>query len=98
MKEAYPLCWPSGYKRTAHRSSSRFTQTWETAQKFLRLEIERLGGSDLIVSTNLRIRNDGFLYAYRTKAKILHPDAGGDAEKFNDLQKAYKEGMEQFKN
>ena len=73
MKEAYPLCWPAGYKRTASRINSRFKSTMDMAQRFLRMEIQRLGGTELIVSSNLRIRNDGGLYADDLKKKINDP-------------------------
>lgn len=63
MKEAYPLCWPAGYKRSASTIASRFKSTMENAQRFLRLEIQRLGGTELIISTNIPVRNDGLLYA-----------------------------------
>ena len=193
MKEAYPLCWPAGYKRNQYRVNSRFKSNMENAQRFLRLEIMRLNGSDLIVSTNLPVRQDGGLYAdymkrriddpgvaiyfrykkkdismcadqyltvweniyalakgvealrgmerwgvsdfldrvftgfaalpaahtyqpwfsvlgvnkdadeesiketYRQLAKLHHPDKGGDAGKFNQIQTAYEEGLQQLK-
>ena len=75
MKEAYPLCWPDGYKRTApeYRFNSKFKQGMDTAQRFLRMEVQRIGGSDLIVSTNLPVRNDGGLYTDWMKRKIDDP-------------------------
>lgn len=73
MKEAYPLCWPSGYQRTLQRINSRFKSSMDAAQRFLRMEIKRLDGDGLIVSTNLRIRNDGGLYADDLKKKIDDP-------------------------
>jgi len=75
MKEAYPLHWPFGYKRTlAHqRTSSRFKQTMDQAQRFLRDEIARLRGTDLIVSTNLPLRLDGMLYSDYMRRKIDDP-------------------------
>lgn len=33
--------------------------------------------------------------AYRTKAKICHPDAGGSEEQFKELERAYREGMQE---
>ncbi len=73
MKEAYPLCWPSGYKRTLHRIQSRFKTTMDSAQRFLRDEVQRLGGNNLIVSTNVPVRNDGGLYADWMRKKIDDP-------------------------
>lgn len=60
--EAYPLEWPLGYKRTANRINSLFKQSMDKAQQFLRLEIQRMGATGLIVSTNIPVRRDGGLY------------------------------------
>lgn len=75
MKEAFPLNWPTGYKRTPshQRTWSRFDQTMGKAQKFLRDEVVRIGGSGLIVSTNLRVRQDGGLYAADLDKKMEDP-------------------------
>lgn len=73
IREAFPLDWPIGYKRTAKRIYSRFKITMETAQRFLRAEVSRLGGSSLIVSTNLPVRNDGGLYADWMRKKVDDP-------------------------
>lgn len=73
MKEAYPLYWPAGYKRTLNRTNSRFKTTMSMAQNFLKAEVSRLAGTDLIVSTNLPVRNDGGLYADWMKRKIDDP-------------------------
>lgn len=75
MYEAYPLQWPAGYKKTnpQQRIWSRFKQTMDQAQRFLRSEIDRLGGKELIVSTNLRVRTDGGLYAADMNKKIDEP-------------------------
>lgn len=71
--QTYPLQWPVGYKRTTSRYNSRFKQTMEAAQRFLHKEIDRLNGKDLIVSTNLPVRQDGYLYADWMKKKITDP-------------------------
>jgi hypothetical protein len=63
LKQRYPLQWPNGYQRSQDRINSSFKQTMGRAQKFLLDEVERLKAKDLIVSTNLRVRNDGGLYA-----------------------------------
>ena len=193
MYEAFPLDWPLGFKRThpLRRKESQFKQTPGAAQDFLHSEVRRIGGKKLIVSTNIPIRKDGFMYAdyinkkqedpgvaiyfemdgeqvsmccdqylkvlenmyalgksvealrgidrwgcsefmkraftgfkalpesgtltgtcwdildmqqsrdedlinqmYRAKAKVHHPDKGGDAEKFNSLTKAYEQALQ----
>lgn len=65
MAEAYPLTWPDGQPRTpSHmRKRSQFKVSQDTAQRFLRAEIQRLGGRNLIISTNIPIRQDGLPYA-----------------------------------
>lgn len=72
-QDRYPLQWPVGYKRTKWRSVSKFRQTYDKAQQFLHDEVARLGGSNLIVSTNLPVRNDGGIYAAYMGKKIEDP-------------------------
>lgn len=60
---AFPLSWPLGYKRTMFRVSSKFKQSMDASQRFLRDEVHRLGGVSLVVSTNLPIRADGGIYS-----------------------------------
>jgi hypothetical protein len=75
MIEAFPLQWPDGYKRTPEsaRFKSRFTTTIDRAQKELHRQIDLLGADDLIVSTNLPVRNDGLLYSDWMRRKIDDP-------------------------
>lgn len=75
MHQAYPLNWPIGYKRPPRhqRNKSRFSQTIDKAQRFLRDEVGRLGGHFLVVSTNLRLRQDGLIYVDDLKKKIDDP-------------------------
>lgn len=69
-KEAFPLHWPIGYKRTQNRLWSKFKQTMDGSQKFLRNELTRLGGKEIIISTNIPLRNDGGMYsAYMNKTQ-----------------------------
>jgi hypothetical protein len=64
MIEAFPLCWPIGYPRTKYATGSRFRgSTFDQARKGVINEIKRLGGTSVIVSTNLPLRNDGNPYA-----------------------------------
>lgn len=60
MIEAYPLTWPPGRPRTKWRESARFKTQLGTAIQNLRLEVERLGGHDLVISSNIPLRRDGF--------------------------------------
>lgn len=64
MKEAYPLSWPDGWKRVARRTRSRFEVSgFGRARDFLLAEIKRMGGSGVILSTNIPLRLDGLPYA-----------------------------------
>jgi hypothetical protein len=61
--EAYPLTWPVNRPRTKWREPSRFRTTLGVAIKEVQAEVERLGGSNLIISSNLPLRRDGMPYA-----------------------------------
>lgn len=79
--EAYPLAWPAGKPRTPwHKiERSRFepgNRPQEVANVIA--ELGRLGARNVVVSTNLRLRNDGLPYA-RDRA----PDDQGVAVYFD---------------
>lgn len=59
--EASPLCWPVGRKRTSWREGSKFKTSFAVARDEIVKEVERLAGRSpkLIISTNLRLRQDG---------------------------------------
>lgn len=59
----YPLSWPAGWKRTSFRTHSQFRVSEHRALSDLEHEVEMLGGTDLIISTNIRLRNDGLPYS-----------------------------------
>jgi hypothetical protein len=65
MVEAYPLWWPEGWKRTERyrRQSSRFKTGFAVSRDLLLDEIRRLGGRQVVLSTNIPLRNDGLPYA-----------------------------------
>lgn len=71
--QAFPLCWPVGYKRSMTRYRSKFKQTPEKVQKFLHSEINKLGGINLVVSTNIPIRKDGGFYSEYAGRSIDDP-------------------------
>lgn len=54
---AYPLAWPSGWPRTLpeKRERSRFDATVPSALAFLEDEVRRLGGKNLILSSNFTL-------------------------------------------
>jgi hypothetical protein len=69
---AYPLYWPQGWQRTEPylRSWSRFARgprarsfsVYSEAQS-VRLELERLGAENVVISSNLQLRPDGIPYS-----------------------------------
>ena len=72
--EAYPLCWPEGWSLTPayKRKHSPFKITPGRALDELQTEIKRLTGrafrtDEVIISTNIRIRQDGLPYADQRK-------------------------------
>ena len=67
MTQAYPLEWPAHIKRTplGQRSWGRFHVTPHEATCDLVLEVERSGGSNLVISSNMPVRRDGLPYANR---------------------------------
>ena len=59
MTTAYPLAWPQGWPRTTRPQRARFDATFDTARRELQVEIQRLGGRYVVISTNLPLRRDG---------------------------------------
>ena len=59
MIEAYPLTWPPGRTRQRSRQSARFKTTLGVAIVNVREEVERLGGRELVISSNIPLRRDG---------------------------------------
>ena len=60
MTEAYPLQWPTGKPRKQFPDRSKFGErSIDAATTILREELRRLGASNMVLSTNLRLRNDG---------------------------------------
>jgi hypothetical protein len=79
MIEAYPLCWPGGYKRTPQGSRKRasFQTSLGTARDHLLEQVRLLGGRNVILSSNMPIRQDGIFYA-----NALNPQDPGVAVYF----------------
>lgn len=63
MINQYPLSWPPGWKRTQSPVWSKFKTNPEKAIKHMLAEIERLGGRDVVISSNAQYRQDGMPYA-----------------------------------
>ncbi len=76
--ESFPLYWPEGYKRTQRPQSSRFGKlSLYQARNDLKDEVRRLGGQNLVISTNMRTRADGDVYS-----NAREPDDAGVAVYF----------------
>ena len=69
MSEAFPLYWPEGWPRTStwqRQNDTKFKGvTFGRARDDLLAEIKRLGGAQVILSTNVALRLDGLPYADR---------------------------------
>lgn len=68
MTEAYPLSWPPGWPRHkgGRDSDRRFngpTYRWDRVYRGLVEELERIGATQITVSTNQPLRRDGYPYA-----------------------------------
>lgn len=63
MTTAYPLHWPQHRPRTRQRENSAFKTSMAVARDALMQELQRLGARDVILSTNIKLRNDGLPYA-----------------------------------
>lgn len=58
---AYPLCWPAGWPRESLRVAANHFKgnTLYKANSSLKVELQRLGASDIILSSNVHLRIDG---------------------------------------
>lgn len=64
VTEAFPLQWPSGFSRKNGKERARFKNpTIYKATEKIREEVRRLGGNSVIISTNLKLKNDGLPYS-----------------------------------
>ncbi|MFM0357966.1 hypothetical protein PQR12_31130 [Paraburkholderia nemoris] len=65
MTTAYPLQWPNGRARTPsyRRARANFTSSFAVSRDNLIAEVRRLGGRNLVISTNIPLRQDGLPYA-----------------------------------
>lgn len=67
-EQAYPLSWPLGWKRAPYRWHPRFgtrAQGLSVAEGLSRLslELDRLGVTEVVVSTNIRTKPNGLPYS-----------------------------------
>lgn len=70
------LSWPLGWPRAQHRTRSNFSQnrSYHASAKFIDEEVRRLGGTRLVVTSNLAVNKDGSI-----RASQRNPDDSGVA-------------------
>jgi hypothetical protein len=61
--EAYPLHWPVGWPRARYGQSARFDASFAKSRDGLFNEIKLLGGTHIVLSSNIPLRRDGIPYA-----------------------------------
>jgi hypothetical protein len=73
--ENYPLYWPAGWPRTtwAQRGKSRFGGNTYNQIKELQRELRLLGATNIIVSSNVPVRQDGLPYSDAAKRRYDDP-------------------------
>jgi hypothetical protein len=71
--ESYPLHWPDGFKRSKFVSKSRFERkTISISTDEVIHQVKLLGGRQVVISTNLKLKNDGLPYSSQKQP----PDCG----------------------
>lgn len=81
MIDAYPLSWPAGWPRTSpgHRKWGNFGQSTRARTiNGLLDELRKLGAQNVVISSDLRLRNDGLPYSNQRE-----PDDPGIAVYFD---------------
>lgn len=76
MTQSYPLAWPDGWARTPQYKrvdTNRFSTTFVRAREQLFDELRKLGAKNVILSTNMALRNDGLPYANAARRRIEDP-------------------------
>jgi hypothetical protein len=64
--QAYPLQWPDGRPRSKHREHALFKVTREKALQSLASELDKIGASNEVLSSNVSLRLDGRMRANET--------------------------------
>lgn len=84
--QRYPLDWPAGYARNALSASYRSKPMFKTVSLTVAVDLvegevrkllgkNRLGETDLVISTNVPLRNDGYPRADYLKSVLRDPGA-----------------------
>lgn len=62
-RSAFPLDWPRGWPRSPERGRALYQVSFAKARDELFADLRRLGASDVVLSTNAKLRGDGLPYA-----------------------------------
>lgn len=65
-RDPYPLQWPSDWKRVAFRELPRFKARFAQDRDSVIHQLKRMGGSHVVITSDLPTRNDGLPYANAT--------------------------------
>lgn len=66
--QRYPLCWPSGRPRARYPERSKFkVQSFARVRDELFRELQLLGAKNVILSSNMRLRQDGIPLANQSQ-------------------------------
>lgn len=72
--KSFPLQWPPGWNRTQHRKSSTYRVTTDAAITHLLGALRLMGGTDIVISSNVPTRSDGQMYrGDHTEKRLVDP-------------------------
>ena len=93
MTEPYPLNWIPGKPRTpSHkRKRSQFQVSFAKARDDLLVELKRLQASNIVISSNVETRQDGF-----PRSTNRNPEDPGVAVYFKSFKKEYALGCDKW--
>ena len=61
--DAFPLQWPDNWPRSKTSTGAPYLVEFERARIDLKGEVRRMGGRNLVISSNVPLRHDGEPYA-----------------------------------
>lgn len=67
--DAYPLYWPETWPRSKQRTYSRYKVSFAKARDDISKELQLLGAYEIVISTNIPLRQDGLPYANLAEPK-----------------------------
>lgn len=61
--KSFPLSWPLHKRKTQFRIDSRFEQNPSDTLDYLKAELNRIGATNIIISSNAAVKDNGDMYA-----------------------------------